>query len=308
MPSGRPAPASRSSPKDWPGAAISQDGWPTGRATQPGSSWPVGTSTTSRAVTRQAAGTAPSPRWPSRCPSWATEVGENDCAGGFLGTLLPWADAHGIGCLAWAWDTASCGGGPSLITAYDGIPAAYGAAYKQYLASRPQPLDPTAKIDFEDGSTDGFGVSWGSTLSVAPEAGTAYSGSHGLALTVSGSGYPATATGRSLTGLGAGSGVTYHVWAPTGVSAGVSPMYFDSHWAVSVLSSQSLQPGWNTIAFTIPGTVAGLAELGLQVNDGSGWTGSWRSTTLAGAQATPPRCQAPSGPRPRPRPRPWPRP
>jgi hypothetical protein len=76
--------------------------------------------------------------WGGELSGWlATEVGENDCAAGFLGTLLPWADAHGIGYLAWAWDTASCGGGPSLITAYDGTPTAYGAAYKQYLASRP---------------------------------------------------------------------------------------------------------------------------------------------------------------------------
>src|SRR5206468_2266971 len=61
-------------------------------------------------------------------PVLATEVGENDCAGGFLDALLPWADAHSIGYLAWAWSTADCGGGPSLRSDYSGTPTAYGAA------------------------------------------------------------------------------------------------------------------------------------------------------------------------------------
>jgi hypothetical protein len=36
---------------------------------------------------------------------------------------------------------------------------------------------------------------------------------------------------------------------------------------------QQLQPGWNTVTFTIPPTTNGVNELGLQVNDGSGWGG-----------------------------------
>ena len=70
-------------------------------------------------------------------PVLATEIGENDCAGTFLNTLLPWADAHGIGFMAWAWNAASCGSGPSLISDYTGTPTAYGAAYKAYLAAHP---------------------------------------------------------------------------------------------------------------------------------------------------------------------------
>ncbi len=69
-------------------------------------------------------------------PVLATEVGENDCAGGFLNTLLPWADSHGIGYVAWAWNVASCTGFPSLISDYSGTPTAYGTAYKAYLANR----------------------------------------------------------------------------------------------------------------------------------------------------------------------------
>ncbi len=72
-----------------------------------------------------------------KLPVLATEVGENDCAGGFLNTLLPWADSHQIGFMAWAWNTASCGSGPSLISNYNGTATAYGAAYKTYLAAHP---------------------------------------------------------------------------------------------------------------------------------------------------------------------------
>jgi hypothetical protein len=207
-------------------------------------------------------------------PVLATEVGENDCAGGFLNTLLPWSDSHQIGYVAWAWNTASCGGGPSLISDYSGTPTAYGAAYKSYLSgAKSQPLDPAARFDFEDGTTSGWAVSWGSTLSVSNESGTAYSGSHGLALDVSGTGWPATGVTGGLGGVGAGAVVTYRVWAPSGVSAGVSPMLFDSGWHASVLANQQLQPGWNTVTFAIPPSTNGVNELGLQVNDGSGWAG-----------------------------------
>src|SRR5207248_4431549 len=77
-------------------------------------------------------------------PVLATEIGENDCAGGFLNTLLPWADSHQIGFVAWAWNAASCGSGPSLISDYGGTATAYGAAYKAYLGAHPAPMLATA--------------------------------------------------------------------------------------------------------------------------------------------------------------------
>jgi hypothetical protein len=213
-----------------------------------------------------------------RVPVVATEVGENDCAGGFLGTLLPWADSHGIGFLAWAWNAAGCGSGPSLISDYSGTPTGYGAAYRSYINSSsrpspPRPLDPAARFDFEDGTTQGWGVSWGSTLSVSNESGISYSGARGLALDVSGTGWPAAGVTSGLGGVGAGAIVTYRVWAPSGVQAGISPMLFDSGWHASVLANQTLQPGWNTVTFTIPPTTNGVNELGLQVNDGTAWSG-----------------------------------
>jgi len=207
-------------------------------------------------------------------PVVATEVGENDCAGGFLNTLLPWADSHQIGYVAWAWNASSCGDGPALISDYGGMPTAYWPAYKAYIgAPESQPLDPAARFDFEDGTTQGWGVSWGSTLSVSNETVTSYSGSHGLALDVSGTGWPAAGVSAGLGGVGAGAIVTYHVWAPSGVSAGVPPMLFDSGWHASVLANRQLQPGWNSVTFTVPPSTNGVNVLGLRVNDGSGWAG-----------------------------------
>lgn len=54
-----------------------------------------------------------------------------------MNTLLPWADSHQIGFMGWAWNTASCGGGPSLISDYNGTATPYGAAFKAYIAAHP---------------------------------------------------------------------------------------------------------------------------------------------------------------------------
>ncbi|MEV7027836.1 cellulase family glycosylhydrolase [Kitasatospora sp. NPDC093558] len=62
------------------------------------------------------------------------ELGENDCAHGYLDTLLPWLDQHGVSYLAWAWNTWDCSSGPALISSYDGTPTAFGAGYRAHLA------------------------------------------------------------------------------------------------------------------------------------------------------------------------------
>ncbi|HEX6393634.1 MAG TPA: glycoside hydrolase family 5 protein [Acidimicrobiales bacterium] len=63
------------------------------------------------------------------------ELGEDDCAAGFIDSYMSWADAHGVSYLGWAWDTYSCGGFPALISSYDGTPTAFGAGLKSHLAS-----------------------------------------------------------------------------------------------------------------------------------------------------------------------------
>ena len=39
------------------------------------------------------------------------ELGETDCADGYIDRMMAWADAHGIGYLGWAWDATSPGAG-----------------------------------------------------------------------------------------------------------------------------------------------------------------------------------------------------
>ncbi len=51
---------------------------------------------------------------------------------GYVEKVMPWADAHGIGYLAWTWDT--WGNNQALISDYAGTPTTYGLNFKNYLA------------------------------------------------------------------------------------------------------------------------------------------------------------------------------
>lgn len=64
------------------------------------------------------------------------EIGENDCAHGYIDKLMDWLDAHNASYLAWTWNAWSnaCASGPTLITDYDGTPTSYGKGFKDHLA------------------------------------------------------------------------------------------------------------------------------------------------------------------------------
>ena len=68
-------------------------------------------------------------------PVVTTELGEHDCAHGFLDGFLPWADDAGISYLGSAWNARDCASGPSLIVDYSGAPTPYGAGLKTHLAA-----------------------------------------------------------------------------------------------------------------------------------------------------------------------------
>ena len=68
-------------------------------------------------------------------PLTLTEIGENDCAHGFVDGLMNWADAHAIGYLGWTWNTWDCSSGPSLISDYDGTATPFGAGLRDHLAA-----------------------------------------------------------------------------------------------------------------------------------------------------------------------------
>ena len=69
----------------------------------------------------------------AKVPVIAGEIGEGDCAHGFIDTLMSWLDTHSISYLAWAWNPYNCASGPSLISDFSGTATAYGAGYKAHL-------------------------------------------------------------------------------------------------------------------------------------------------------------------------------
>jgi hypothetical protein len=71
----------------------------------------------------------------ARVPLVVGELGENDCAGGYINPLMTWLDQHRTSYLAWTWNTWDCSSGPALIGNYDGTPTPYGASFRSHLQS-----------------------------------------------------------------------------------------------------------------------------------------------------------------------------
>jgi hypothetical protein len=66
-------------------------------------------------------------------PVVSGEIGEEDCAHGFIDKYMSWADAHGVSYLAWGWNVWECRF-PGLITDYDGTPTEFGVGFRDHLA------------------------------------------------------------------------------------------------------------------------------------------------------------------------------
>jgi endoglucanase len=71
----------------------------------------------------------------AQVPLTISEIGENDCAHGFVDQVMNWADTRGVGYLGWTWNTWPCTSGPALITDYTGTPTAFGQGVKDHLAT-----------------------------------------------------------------------------------------------------------------------------------------------------------------------------
>jgi hypothetical protein len=71
----------------------------------------------------------------AQVPLVAGEIGENDCAHGFIDRVMNWLDAHGAGYLGWTWNAWDCSSGPSLISDYNGTATSFGAGLKARLAT-----------------------------------------------------------------------------------------------------------------------------------------------------------------------------
>jgi endoglucanase len=70
-------------------------------------------------------------------PVLTGEMGEQDCAHGFIDQYMAWADARGISYLGWAWNVQACNTFPALITNVDGTPTGFGQGLKDHLATFP---------------------------------------------------------------------------------------------------------------------------------------------------------------------------
>eukprot|EP01113_Clastostelium_recurvatum_P042275 TRINITY_DN6841_c0_g1_i6.p1 TRINITY_DN6841_c0_g1~~TRINITY_DN6841_c0_g1_i6.p1 ORF type:complete len:500 (-),score=106.57 TRINITY_DN6841_c0_g1_i6:49-1548(-) len=68
-------------------------------------------------------------------PVLISEIGQKDCGTNFVNALMDWCDTNAIGYMGWTWNTWDCGGGPSLISNYDGTPTNFGSALKTRFAS-----------------------------------------------------------------------------------------------------------------------------------------------------------------------------
>src|SRR6202011_308206 len=69
----------------------------------------------------------------AQVPLVTGEIGENDCAHGFIDAYMAWADSHAVSYLGWTWDTWNCSSGPALISNYNGTPTSFGVGFRDHL-------------------------------------------------------------------------------------------------------------------------------------------------------------------------------
>jgi len=72
----------------------------------------------------------------AQVPVIAGEIGENDCASGYVTPLMTWLDSQQTSYLAWAWNADfKCRTGPGLVSDYSGTPTGYGTGVQSHLLS-----------------------------------------------------------------------------------------------------------------------------------------------------------------------------
>ncbi|MEU7871926.1 cellulase family glycosylhydrolase [Dactylosporangium sp. NPDC049140] len=75
----------------------------------------------------------------AQVPVVAGEIGQNTCAHDYIDQVMTWADAHGVGYLAWTWNPwGVCNSnGNVLITDYNGTPTStFGEGFKAHLLTQ----------------------------------------------------------------------------------------------------------------------------------------------------------------------------
>ena len=116
--------------------------WLTYKPTDPpATSWRPGTRTTSTPASTESCWDSQIGTVAAQVPVVAGEIGQNTCAHDYIDQVMAWADAHGVGYLAWTWNPWGCSPGNVLINDYTGTPTSPASA----RVSRPtcSPKTPT---------------------------------------------------------------------------------------------------------------------------------------------------------------------
>jgi hypothetical protein len=72
----------------------------------------------------------------AKVPVVTGEMGESDCAHGYIDAYMSWADSAGVSYLGWTWNNWNCGSGPALVTDFYGTPTqTYGEGFKAHITS-----------------------------------------------------------------------------------------------------------------------------------------------------------------------------
>ena len=71
----------------------------------------------------------------AQVPVVTAELGERDCAHGFIDPYMSWADPRGVSYLGFTWEAWAnrCATGPTLVTSYDGTPTNFGIGLRDHL-------------------------------------------------------------------------------------------------------------------------------------------------------------------------------
>ncbi len=183
----------------------------------------------------------------AQVPVIAGEIGENDCASGFISTLMSWADSHNIGYLAWTWtNSGNCGGTPALISDWTGTPTNYGAGYKAHLLSLGGGSTPTPTATATNTPTPTSTPITGASCKIGYTISNQWPGGFGANLTITNTG-TTTINGWSLKFTFANGQTITQLWngnySQSGGNVTLTNLSYNS--TIAPGTSLSSEPGFN---------------------------------------------------------------
>src|SRR5258708_3953092 len=183
----------------------------------------------------------------AQVPVIAGEIGENDCASGFISTLMSWADSHNIGYLAWTWTNyGNCGGTPALSSDWTGTATNYGAGYKAHRLSLGGGSTPTPPATATNTPTPTSTPSTGASCKIGYTISNQWPGGFGANLTITNTG-TTTINGWSLKFTFANGQTITQLWngnySQSGGNVTLTNLSYNS--TIAPGTSLSSEPGFN---------------------------------------------------------------